>query len=142
DSTGTQIDSFSLTTSNAQGLAFGSTVGHLYVTDETANNVTIYGVPTTPGPPLIQAESSTNVNTTSVTLNATIVPFGLETTCQFQYVDDATFKASGYSTATSVDCVPFDLGSSFTFVQVTADVSGLTPSTTYHFRAVATNSAG
>ena len=142
DNAGTQVDSFSLTTSNAQGLAFGSSAGHLYVSDETANNITIYGVPTTPGPPLVQSESVTNLSDTSVTLNATIVPFGLDTTCVFQYVDDADFKASGYSNATSVPCVPADLGSSFSFVQATADVSGLTPGTTYHFRAAATNEDG
>src|SRR5262249_26291928 len=87
-------------------------------------------------------ESFANVTDTSVTLNATIVPFGAETTCQFQYVDDATFQSSGYSAATSVPCVPANLGSSFGFVQVTADVSGLTSSTVYHFRAVAMNGEG
>ena len=40
--------------------------------------------------------------------------------------------------ATSIPCVPADLGSSFNFVQATADVSGLTSGTTYHFRVVAT----
>src|SRR5262249_25391902 len=138
----TQIDSFMLSTSNAQGLGFGSTAGLLYASDETANNVTFYGVPTTPGPPLIQSQSATNITETSATLNATIVPFGLDTTCTFQYVDDATFQSSGYGSATSVPCVPADLGSGFNFVQATADIGGLTQSTLYHFRAVATNSDG
>ena len=62
DNTGTQIDSFTLSTSNAQGLGFGSTAGHLYVSDETANNVTFYGLPTTPGPPLVLSESATNIS--------------------------------------------------------------------------------
>ena len=114
----------------------------LYVSDATADNVTIYGPPTKPGPPLIFSESFTDVTQTSVTLHATIVPFGLETTCEFQYVDDASFQATGYTGATSVPCVPSDLGSGFTFVQASADVGGLTPGTIYHFRAVATNSAG
>jgi hypothetical protein len=142
DSTGAQVDSFTLTGSSSQGLAFGSSTGHLYVSDASADNVTIYGPPTTPGVPFIQSESFTDVTETSATLHATIVPFGLDTTCTFQYVDDAGFQANGYTGATSVPCVPFDLGSSFTFVQASADLSGLTSGTTYHFRVVATNSAG
>src|SRR5262249_31496705 len=83
-----QVDNFSLTGTNSQGLAFGSSAGHLYVTDQSANNVTIYGPPTIPGPPFVQSESATDVTTSSVTLHATVVPFGFDTTCQFQYVDD------------------------------------------------------
>jgi DNA-binding beta-propeller fold protein YncE len=142
DNTGTQIDSFTLSTSNVQGLGFGTTTGHLYASDETANNVTFYGVPTTPGAPLVQSETATNITETSATLNATIVPFGLDTTCVFQYVDDATFQSSGYGSATTVACVPPDLGSAFNFVAASADISGLTQGTLYHFRAVATNSDG
>src|SRR5262245_27080383 len=142
DTSAAQVDNFSLTGTNSQGLAFGSSAGHLYVTDQSANNVTIYGPPTIPGPPFVQSESATNVTQSSVTLHATIVPFGFDTTCQFQYVDDATFKASGYTTATSVACVPADLGSSFTVVQASASVSGLASTTIYHFRVVVANSAG
>src|SRR5215469_4874453 len=114
----------------------------LYVSDESANTVTIYGPPTIPGPPFVQSESATDVTTSSVTLHATVVPFGFDTTCQFQYVDDATFQASGYTTATSVACVPADLGASFTVVQASASVSGLASTTIYHFRVVVANSAG
>jgi len=142
DSTGAQLDNFALNTSNSQGLAFGTTAGVLYVSDATADDVTIYGPPTTPGPPVVFSESFSDVTQTSVSLHATLVPFGLDTTCTFQYVDDAGFQANGYTGATSVPCVPSDLGSSFTFVQASADVGGLTPGTTYHFRVVATNSDG
>ena len=142
DSTGAQLDAFALNTSNAQGVAFGTTAGVLYVSDATAADVTIYGPPTTPGPPIVFTESFSDVTQTSVSLHATLVPFGLDTTCTFQYVDDAGFQANGYTGATSVPCVPADLGSGFTFVQASADVGGLTPGTTYHFRVVATNSDG
>src|SRR5262249_44278037 len=49
---------------------------------------------------------------------------------------------SGYTNATTVPCTPADLGSSFTFQQASADISGLTFGAFYHFHAVATNSAG
>src|SRR5262249_55611646 len=117
DNTGTQLDNFALRPSNRQGAALGTTAGVLSATDATADNVTIYGTPTTPGPPLVSSESFTDVTQTSVTLHTTIVPFGLETSCEFQYVDDATFQGSGYTNATTVPCVPSSLGSSFLFVQ-------------------------
>ena len=142
DSTATQIDNFSLTSASSQGLAFSSSAGHLYVSDTSAANVTIYGPPTTPGVPFIQSETFTDVTETTVTLHTTVVPFGFSTTCEFQYVDDATFLTSGYTNATTVPCVPANLGSAFAFVQASADVGGLTSGTAYHFRAVATNSAG
>src|SRR5262245_29458307 len=81
DPSGTQVDSISLTGTNSQGLAFGSSAGHLYVSDATADTVTIYGPPTIPGPPLVFSESFTNVSDTGATLNAQIVPFGLDPTC-------------------------------------------------------------
>src|SRR5262249_7492929 len=77
---------------------------------------------------------------TTATLNATVNPSGLDTTCVFQYVTDAAFQGSGYNTATSVDCSPFDLGSSFADQTTSASVSGLTPNTVYHFPAVALDS--
>ena len=96
----------------------------------------------TAGIPAVTSETATNVTDTTATLNATVIPSGFDTTCQFQYVADAAFQGSGYSTATSVDCSPFDLGSSFDPQTTTATATGLTPGTVYHFRVVATNSAG
>ena len=49
---------------------------------------------------------------------------------------------SQYATATSVPCNPSDVGSGTTPQSVTANITGLTPGTTYHFRAVAVNSVG
>ena len=96
----------------------------------------------TAGIPAVTSESATNITDTTATLNATVIPSGFETTCQFQYVADAAFQGSGYSTATSVDCSPSDLGSSFDPQTTSASATGLTPGTVYHFRVVATNAAG
>src|SRR5262249_6027354 len=97
----------------------------------------------TTGPPIVMSEAASNVAQDGATLNAAVDPAGFETTCVFQYVDDASCQVSGYTGATSVPCVPADVGSvGGAFVQVSADVSGLASSTVYHFRAVATNSAG
>src|SRR5262249_31721057 len=96
----------------------------------------------TAGPPAVSGESATAISDVGATLNATVTPNGLDSACTFQYVSDATFKASGYASAKSAPCSPADLGSGFGGPSASATVTGLTPATTYHFRAVATNSAG
>src|SRR5262249_3666703 len=97
----------------------------------------------TTGPPIVQAQGASNVTDSGATLNAAIDPSGFQTSCVFQYVDDAAFQATGYTTATSVPGVPPTLSSTTgSFVQASADVSGLASSTVYHFRAVATNAQG
>jgi sugar lactone lactonase YvrE len=149
DPTGTRIDTlFSLgrgSTTNSQGLAFWSgkakKLGALYVADASNDTVTIYGPPPA-GPPFITAESARTAGKTSETLKAAIVPLGFTTTCSFQYVSSTDFAATGYTNATTVPCTPANLGASFTYQQASATVSGLTVGAFYHFRVVATNSAG
>jgi DNA-binding beta-propeller fold protein YncE len=150
DRNGVQVDDLSLpSTSNSLGLAFrpsgpGNPTGkqNLYLSDASASNVTIYAPQTTAGAPLVNSESVAQTGTTTATLNAGIVPLGNDTTCTFQFVDNADFQASGYSNATSVACTPADLGSGFTYQAPSADLSGLATGTIYHFRVVATSSAG
>jgi hypothetical protein len=151
DSTGALIDTlFSLgATTNSQGLAYystgkGNSAGkkdRLFVTDASNNLVTIYA-PHPAGAPFITSESSTFVGKTGQTLMATIVPLGNKTTCTFQYVSNTDFQNSGYTNATTVPCDQATLGSSFTYQQATATISGLTLGAFYHFHVVATNSAG
>src|SRR5262249_61454978 len=92
-----------------------------------------------PDPRTLPRESATTHAATPPPLTAPFPPRRSADPCLFQFVDDADFKATGYNTATSVACSPADLGSSFTDQNASADVTGLTPRTTYHFRAVATN---
>jgi DNA-binding beta-propeller fold protein YncE len=148
DRNGVQVDDLSLpSTSNSEGLAFrpsgpGNPASDLYLSDASASNVTIYAPQTAAGAPLVNSESATQTGRTTATLAAGIVPLGNDTTCTFQFVDNADFQASGYSNATSVACTPADLGAGFTYQAPSADLSGLTTGTIYHFRVVATSSAG
>ena len=96
---------------------------------------------TTPGPPVIDSEIS-RVNGRDVTLHAQVNPFGLDTTCQVQYVDDASFQSSKYAGATTLPCAPEDLGSGFGDQEASATVKGLAIGTTYHYRFLVTNQAG
>ncbi len=123
-----------------------STIYHFTLVVATGSAGTVNGgdrTLQTSGPPIVMSEPASNVTESGATLNAAIDPANFQTTCEFQYVDDASFQATGYGGATSAPCVPASLGSvGGTFVQASADVSGLTSSTVYHFRAVATNAAG
>ena len=84
------------------------------------------------GPPVIITNSATNVTSSSATLNGTVDPHGLTTTVYFQY---GTTTSYGHIT-------PNQSKTGNTYQNVMANVSGLAASTTYHFRIVATNTAG
>jgi hypothetical protein len=152
DPSGTQLDQLLIgpTSQNSLGLAFASLPGgsakpgqhDLYVTDASNNDVTIYAPQSKPSAPLVTFESAPPSGTTATTLAAGVVPAGSDTTCHFQYVDYANFNATGYNAATTVPCSPGDLGSGFAYERATASVSSLTTGTTYHFRVVASSSAG
>ena len=84
------------------------------------------------GPPVVITNPATNVTSSSATLNGTVDPHGLTTTVYFQY---GTTTSYGLTTAAQSK-------TGNTYQAVAANISGLTASTTYHFRIVATNSAG
>jgi hypothetical protein len=84
------------------------------------------------GPPVATTSPATNVASFSATLNGTVNPNGLATVVHFQYGTTATY---GFNTATHSY-------TGNTTQNVSANISGLSASTTYHFRIVATNGAG
>jgi sugar lactone lactonase YvrE len=90
---------------------------------------------TTTGPPIIDAESTTNVSAVAASLQAQIDPSAFDTTYHFEYG-----TTTGYGT--SIPIPDSDIGAGTSDVPVNQDISGLTASTTYHFRVVATNSQG
>ena len=83
--------------------------------------------------PSTTTEAATNVATTEATLNGTVNPDGLETKYYFEY---------GTSTAYGNQTTEGNAGSGTGNVKTSSTITGLAPGTTYHFRVVATNSAG
>jgi hypothetical protein len=75
---------------------------------------------------------ATNVTSSSATLNGTVDPHGLTTSVHFQY---GTTTSYGFNT-------PMQSQTGNTYRNIAANISGLTTHTTYHFRIVATNTAG
>ena len=82
--------------------------------------------------PSVATGSAIVVTGTTARLNATVVPNGSSTTYRFQYgLDTAYSSHTSYASA----------GSGTTAVAVSADISGLTPGATYHYRLEAYNGA-
>ncbi len=84
-------------------------------------------------PPVVTTMAASGVGTTTATANGTVNANGLATTGNFEYGLTTSY---GQSTATQ------DLGSGDTAGAVSAGLSGLAADTTYHYRLMATNTAG
>ena len=109
---------FRIVAHNGGGTAFGS--------DGTFTTLTATG------PPIVTTNPVTNIESFSATLNGSVDPHGLSTTVYFQY---GTTTSYGSTTANQTK-------SGNTYQNVAANISGLAASSTYHFRIVATNTAG
>jgi hypothetical protein len=87
----------------------------------------------TPGVAKIESASASAVTQTAAHLSASVAANGSPTDVSFEY---GTSEAYGLSTQ------PEPIGADLFARESAADLSGLTPGTTYHFRAVAGNGVG
>jgi phosphodiesterase/alkaline phosphatase D-like protein len=109
---------FRLVATNAAGTTLGS--------DQTF---------TTLMKPTVTTGAASAVIDTTATLNGSVNPNGSSTTYHFDY--GTTTSYGSQSPAADADA-----GSGSSVVPVSTDLNGLTPSTTYHYRVVATNADG
>jgi len=77
--------------------------------------------------------AATKLTKVSASLSGTVNPKGEYTSYSFQYGPDANYGSQ---------TPPVDAGAGTTHTHATADLAGLQPGTTYHFRVVATNASG
>ncbi len=84
-------------------------------------------------PPTATTLNASSVNQTNATLNASIIPNGLETSYYFEYGEDTNY---GNTTASK------SAGSETTSIDVSELLEHLNDNTTYHYRIVAINSEG
>jgi hypothetical protein len=92
--------------------------------------------------PTIEAQSAAAVTSGGVTLKATVNPNGEPTTYHFEYIDDASFQAHGFAGAARSPVPDGAVGATIVSKTVSAEISGLTPGTLYHFRVVANSPGG
>ena len=96
---------------------------------------TLEAVEPPPSPPSVQAEGATAITETSTTLSAKVDPNGAQVDeCVFEYGTTASYGSSA-------PCTPSPGGGQQT-VTVSAAISDLVPSATYHFRVFASNVGG
>jgi hypothetical protein len=106
----------------------------------------------TVGPPTLKQVSKgfflkplifvSDVSARAATLNAELNPNGAPTTWRFEYVDEATYQASGFSTATKAPVPDAQMDAGTAPLPVSAALSGLEPGTRYRYRLIAENLAG
>jgi hypothetical protein len=109
---------FRVVASNGAGTTMGS--------DRTFTTLTATG------PPVVITNAATNVTSSSARLNGSLDPHGLTTTVYFKW---GTTTSYGHTT-------PMQSQTGNTYRNIAANISSLATHTTYHFRIVATNSAG
>jgi hypothetical protein len=84
-------------------------------------------------PPSVTTSTASSVTASGATLNGTVNPNAYATTYQFQYGTSTSYGTTTTSTGA---------GSGISAVAATAVLAGLSPSTIYDFRLVATNANG
>jgi DNA-binding beta-propeller fold protein YncE len=112
----------------------GGTVYHVRLVVGTATGTEAGSDKTfkTLGPPVISVEHASAVAYTEATLKALVNPEGFATEYHFEYGTDTTY---GHSTTTIA------IGADRNQHPAIANLKGLTPGTTYHWRLLATNTA-
>ena len=123
------------------GLAVNAASGRIYAADNSDGLVDVFGPPvTTPG---VATEPPVNLARTSATLSGHVDPEtshggGEIVGCHFEYVDQAEFEAHEsefdyheYPGVSTIACSETHFSEP---KAVTANLNGLTPQATYHYR--------
>jgi DNA-binding beta-propeller fold protein YncE len=119
------------------GVAIDSTTGVVYAADSASSDVDIF----TPGagePPLVTGQSSSEATSGSVALHALIDPDYQATSYAFEYAGEEAqlgTPAATTVTGTGTGTLPAEFGE----LPASAPLTGLTPGTTYYYRAAASN---
>ena len=98
--------------------------GEVYTGNDSASDVITVVVPP------VNSLAANGITSTGATLNGSVNPSGVDTTVYFQY---------GTSTAYTSQTSPSDIGSGSSAVAFSANLTGLTNGTTYHYRLVTTS---
>lgn len=118
------------------------TTYHFRAVAENAHGVTFGGDRQfTTEPVAVIARQWAYARVSAATVEADVNPLGLESGCLVQYVDDASFLASGFAQAKTAPCASGP-GSGTDDATVAAEIEGLEIDTEYRFRFIVTNASG
>jgi len=146
DPTGKLVDEFAADLGVVTGVAVDATSHDIYVADTGGRKIRAFG----PGIllPEVTARQATATTNTTATLNGLVNLQGVALDdCHFEYVTEAAFRDSGFDelgSGGSVPCnpaagsIPLDLEDH----EVSANVTGLSENTAYHYRLSTTNADG
>jgi hypothetical protein len=112
----------------SDGIAVNSTTSTVYASQSAADTVAIFKTPLD-----VTTGAAGNLQRTGAKLEGVVNPEGKEvTSCQFEYGATATYGQT-------IACAP---GSGSSPVPLSAELSGLTAGTTYHYRLLAGDAGG
>ena len=121
------------------GLSASTTYYYRVVATSTVGtsngSIASFTTATPDAPPTVQTLGASGITTGGATLNGNANPNGRDTVAHFEWGQDPTLAGA----STTADQA---IGNGVASVAITVPLSGLAPSTTYHYRVVATNSAG
>ncbi len=120
------------------GVAVDAATNTVYVTDASTNTVNVF-VPEGSGAPQINEVSAQNITPTETKLIAQIDPHGIQTEYTFEY---GTVNCGEHPSECTKVAGAGPLAAEFGDKEVSVTVTNLAPSTTYHYRVVATNTGG
>jgi phosphodiesterase/alkaline phosphatase D-like protein len=135
---GNGVSSVSITTP-LSGLTATTTYYYRAVATSTAGtsngSIASFTTATPDPPPAVQTLGATGITTGGASLNGDANPNGLDTAVHFEWGQDPNLVGALPTPDQSI-------GNGVLSVAITAPLSGLTSSTTYYYRAVATSTAG
>jgi len=122
---------------NVEGMSAGAYNATITTSDTAAANspqTTSVTLAVASKAPNVTTTLATNLNSTSATLNGAVNPNGLGTTVRFQYGTTTNYGSEVPATPTPL--------TGLNAISVSAALRNLLPNTLFHYRVVATNSAG
>lgn len=141
-----EIEFGNATVEQSERVAVNGNTGEFYLADRgSSNDVKIFAPVTLP---VATTETPADVASTSASLRGGVDPEGtILTSCDFEYVTESAYRASGFTDLASggdVPCQPAygSIPADSSSHPVSAEVSGLQPDTRYRFRLTAANAGG
>jgi hypothetical protein len=118
---------------SSDGIAVNGKTGTVYASEREADKVAVFELGRYP---TVTSDSASEVKRTTAKLEGVVNPEGeAVTNCEFEYGTSGAYSHIA-------PCVPATVGSGSSPVAVSAEVSGLTTATEYHYRLVAGNTNG